>query len=109
MAYYRGMVGIGFENEGDILNYGDYPDALSRLFGALYSQDIPVVIITARPRYELKSRYYPTHLNGGSHGSLHKYDSLIPLIVTGTKHPVKEPPRLVDLKQFIIEQFTDKN
>ncbi|MCY7477379.1 alkaline phosphatase family protein [Paenibacillus larvae] len=100
---------LDLKNEGDILNYGDYPDALSRLFGALYSQDIPVVIITARPRYELKSRYYPTHLNGGSHGSLHKYDSLIPLIVTGTKHPVKEPPRLVDLKQFIIEQFTDKN
>lgn len=85
--------------------YGDYPDALSRLYGALYSQDIPMIVITARPRYQFKSRLYPLHLNGGSHGSLHKYDSLIPLIVVGTEHYVKEPPRLIDLKQLIIELF----
>lgn len=91
-------------NQG-IVHYGDYPDALSRLFGALYSQDIPMIVITARPRYEFLSRLYPRHLNGGCHGSLHKYDSLIPLIVAGTEHPVNEPPRLVDLKKFIIELF----
>jgi predicted AlkP superfamily pyrophosphatase or phosphodiesterase len=89
----------------DRLEYGDYPDALSRLYGALYSQHVPVIVVTTRPRYELKSRYYPTHLNGGSHGSLHKYDSLIPLIVAGTDHPVKEPPRLIDLKNYIVELF----
>ncbi|CAH0121956.1 MULTISPECIES: alkaline phosphatase family protein [unclassified Paenibacillus] len=86
-----------------IIHYGDYPDALARLYGALYSQDIPMIAITARPRYEFKSRYFPMHMNGGSHGSLHKYDSIIPLIVTGTDHAVQEPPRLVDLKQFILE------
>jgi hypothetical protein len=89
----------------DRLEYGDYPDALARLYGALYSQHVPVIVVTTRPRYELKSRYYPTHLNGGSHGSLHKYDSLIPLIVAGTDHPVKEPPRLIDLKNYIVELF----
>lgn len=86
---------------GGLIEYGDYPDALSRLYGALYSQDIPMIVINARPRYEFKSRYYPMHLNGGSHGSLHKYDSMIPLIVSGSDHPVKEPPRLVDLKQLV--------
>ncbi|KEQ23077.1 alkaline phosphatase family protein [Paenibacillus tyrfis] len=91
------------------MSYGDYPDALSRLYGALYSQDIFMFAITARPRYQFKSRLYPLHLNGGSHGSLHKYDSLIPLIVAGTENPVKEPTRLVDLKSFIIElaEFDD--
>ncbi|WP_027417023.1 alkaline phosphatase family protein [Aneurinibacillus terranovensis] len=88
-----------------IIHYGDYPDVLSRLYGALYSQDIPVIVVTARPRYEFKSRHYPVHLNGGSHGSLHKYDSLIPLIVAGTEYPVNEPPRLVDLKEYIIKLF----
>ncbi|GAX90725.1 alkaline phosphatase family protein [Effusibacillus lacus] len=88
-----------------ILNYGCYPDALSRLYGALYSQDIPMIVVTARPRYELISRYYPRHMNGGCHGSLHQYDSLIPLLVAGTETPVKEPPRLVNLKQFVLGLF----
>jgi predicted AlkP superfamily pyrophosphatase or phosphodiesterase len=89
----------------DTLEYGDYPDGLARLYGALYSQNLPMIVITARPRYEFKSRYYPMHLNGGSHGSLHKYDSLIPVIVAGTDHPVKEPPRLVDMKSLIMDLF----
>ncbi len=88
-----------------MLDYGDYPDALSRLYGALYSQDIPSIAVTARPRYELMSRFFPSHLNGGSHGSLHKYDSLIPLIVAGTERRIQEPPRLVDIKSFIMGLF----
>ncbi|GIM46309.1 hypothetical protein DNHGIG_18580 [Collibacillus ludicampi] len=87
------------------IHYGDYPDALSRLFGALYSQEIPMIVITARPRYEFFCRYYPKHLNGGCHGSLHKYDSLIPLMIAGTEHPINEPPRLIDLKPFILGLF----
>ncbi|MFD3274080.1 alkaline phosphatase family protein [Paenibacillus dendritiformis] len=89
-------------NDGHI-QYGDYPDAMARLYGALYSQDVPMIVITARPRYEFKSRYYPVHLGGGSHGSLHKYDSDIPLIITGAAHAMQEPPRLVDLKAYILE------
>lgn len=99
---------LDLRTEGSRIHYGDYPDVLSRLYGALYSQDIPMIVITARPRYEFKSRHHPTHLNGGSHGSLHKYDSFIPLIVAGTQHPVKEPPRLVDLKHFVMELFRHK-
>ncbi|GIP31564.1 alkaline phosphatase family protein [Paenibacillus sp. J2TS4] len=99
---------LDLQKDGDLFHYRDYPDVLSRLYGALYSQDIPMIVITARPRYEFKSRYYPTHLNGGSHGSLHKYDSLIPLIIAGTQHPVKEPPRLIDLKQFVMELFNER-
>jgi predicted AlkP superfamily pyrophosphatase or phosphodiesterase len=95
--------------EQGIVHYGDYPDALSRLYGALYSQDVPMIVITARPRFEFLSRYYPRHLNGGCHGSLHKYDSLVPLIIAGTDHPMHGPPRLVDLKQYILELFDQYN
>ncbi|HWO96520.1 MAG TPA: alkaline phosphatase family protein [Bacillus sp. (in: firmicutes)] len=91
-------------NDG-VVDYGDYPDGLSRLYGAMYSQEIPVIVVTTRPRYEFKSRFYPVHLDGGSHGSLHKYDSTIPLIITGTEHRINEPPRLIDLKYFIINIF----
>lgn len=86
----------------DVIHFGDYPDAFSRLYGALYSQDIPLIAVTARPQYEFKSRFYPTHQGGGSHGSLHKHDSLVPLIVAGTDESVPQPPRLVDLKDYMI-------
>jgi hypothetical protein len=96
--------------EQGVLGYGDYPDALSRLYGSLYSQDIPMIVVTARPRYEFLSRFYPTHLGGGSHGSLHKYDSMIPLIVAGSDCPVNEQPRLVDVKYLILNLFaSDEN
>lgn len=48
------------DNQG-ILEYGDYPDVLFSLYGALYSQDIPMIVITARLRYEFKSKFYPMH------------------------------------------------
>jgi hypothetical protein len=86
----------------------DYPDALSRLYGALFSQEIDSIVITAEPRYEFSSKYYPTHLGGGSHGSLHRYDSTIPLIVAGTNRPIPQPPRLVDLKDYFIRLLTEE-
>lgn len=94
--------------ENETVHFGDYPDAMSRLYGALYSQDTSVIAITARPRYEFKSKYFPMHLNGGSHGSLHKYDSVIPLIITGTNAPIKEPPRLVDIKEIVLNLLDSK-
>ncbi|SEN29382.1 alkaline phosphatase family protein [Lihuaxuella thermophila] len=90
---------------GEKVDYRDYPDALSRLYGALYSQEVPMIVITARPRYEIMTRLFPKHLKGGCHGSLHKYDSQIPLIVSGTDRSFTKPPRLIDLKQFIIDLF----
>jgi len=96
---------LDLRQAGGRLEYGDYPDGLARLYGALFSQPVPMIVATARPRYELKTRYYPTHPNGGCHGSLHKYDSFVPLIIAGTDHPVKEPPRLIDLKSFVVELF----
>jgi predicted AlkP superfamily pyrophosphatase or phosphodiesterase len=93
---------LDLSEEQGIICYGDYPDVLSRLYGALYSQDLPMIVITARPRYEFKTRYFPMHLNGGAHGSLHKFDSHIPLIVAGAKERIKEPTRLIDLKKFIV-------
>jgi hypothetical protein len=88
------------------INFGDFPDALSRLYGALFSQTCPMIVINARPRYEFESRYHPTHNKGGSHGSLHKWDSIIPLIVTGNDHVDQPfPSRLVELKEYILRLY----
>lgn len=92
--------------EAQVISYGDYPDVLARLNGSLYSQDIPMIALTAKPGYEFKSEYAPTHLNGGSHGSLHWKDSTIPLIITGENNQPFQYPRLIDLKKYILQLFT---
>ncbi|WP_019119907.1 alkaline phosphatase family protein [Brevibacillus massiliensis] len=93
------------ESEGGGVDYGDYPDALSRLYGALFSQAIQVVVVTAAPGFEFLSACSPTHLGGGSHGSLHKRDSLVPLLIAGASRPMPYPARIVDVKGFILQEL----
>ena len=83
------------------VQYNQYPDALARLHGALHSQQGRVIIVDAHPSFEFITKYSHDHAGGGAHGSLHKVDSLVPLIVTGTDIL---PPfnRLVDLKNWIL-------
>ncbi|WP_134704111.1 alkaline phosphatase family protein [Ammoniphilus sp. YIM 78166] len=91
--------------DSSTITYGEYPDGLARLSTALYSQDIPMVALSAKPGYEFKSAYAPTHLNGGSHGSLHWKDSTVPLLISGAGQDQRpfEYPRLVDLKNYIVK------
>ncbi|RXT05857.1 alkaline phosphatase family protein [Ammoniphilus sp. CFH 90114] len=100
-----GILDLQISGNDDALSYGDFPDVLARLNGALYSQDIPMIAITAKPGYEFKSAFAPTHLNGGSHGSLHRKDSTIPLIIAGSEDQTRpfEHPRLIDLKPYILQ------
>ncbi|WP_236838702.1 alkaline phosphatase family protein [Caldalkalibacillus salinus] len=90
------------------INYGDYPDVCSRLYGALFSQDCPLMVVTSRPGYEFKSRYFPTHNGGGSHGSLHLNDSTIPFIVSEKLEKKQLPKRLVEFKSFFLDMLHRK-
>lgn len=91
--------------DGETLLFDIYPDVFSRLYGALFSQSCPVIAVTAGAGYEFLSESAPTHLGGGSHGSLHKQDSLIPLLVAGTSRAFPLPARLIDVKPFILEEL----
>ena len=84
------------------IHYGQYPDALRRLTGALYSHKGEYLVVTAKPGYELADRSSPTHHGGGGHGSLRQEESLIPLIVCGTD---QKPPylRIIDLKSYLLK------
>jgi len=83
------------------INYSDYPDALARLHGALHSHEGRFLIVEAKPGYEIIEDHSYDHAGGGAHGSLHKVDSLVPLIVAGTdQRPLH--PRVVDLKEWIL-------
>lgn len=89
-------------NDQNEIQYGDYPDALARLYGALNSHEGRFVVVDAKPGYEFIGKHSPTHEGGGGHGSLHKDDSLTPLIIVGTE--VKpQYNRLVDFKDWILE------
>lgn len=82
--------------------YQDYPDALARLHGALHSQEGRVIIVDAKPSYEFIEKHSHDHAGGGAHGSLHKVDSVVPIIVTGASE-LPESNRLVDLKKWILQ------
>ena len=86
--------------------YQDYPDALARLHGALHSQEGRIIIVDAKPSYEFIEKHSHDHAGGGAHGSLHKVDSVVPIIVTGASK-LPESNRLVDLKNWILQLLGD--
>lgn len=89
---------------GDRLLFHDYPDAFGRIRGALGNGAGSRVIVTAEPGYEFGSEGAALHPGGGSHGSLHREDSLVPLIITGMDVPLVNP-RLVDLAPLVCRHF----
>lgn len=95
------ILDLKIQNRGSI-QYQDYPDALARLYGALHSQEGRVIIVDAKPTYEFVTKHSHDHAGGGAHGSLHKVDSVVPIIVTGTDNLPKYN-RLVDVKEWILQ------
>ncbi|PPA68737.1 phosphodiesterase [Jeotgalibacillus proteolyticus] len=95
------VLDLTVNNQNEIM-YDEYPDALSRLYGALYSHNDQFIIVDAKPGYEFIGTHSPNHVGGGAHGSLHKLDSLVPLIIAGTEK-TPENNRLVDFKKWLIE------
>ncbi len=84
------------------LFYGDYPDALARLSSALHSHSGRFIVVNAKPGCEFKAQSTPFHLGGAAHGSLHKQESLVPLLIAGTTAKPKFR-RFVDMKEFILQ------
>ncbi|WP_438351757.1 alkaline phosphatase family protein [Paenibacillus sp. FA6] len=87
------------------LIYGQYPDALQRLSGALHSHAGEFLVVTAKAGYELADRSSPTHKGGGGHGALGQMESLVPLIVSGTDQK-PQYLRIIDLKSFLLKLLT---
>jgi Type I phosphodiesterase / nucleotide pyrophosphatase len=61
-----------------------YPNALERLWGALACPTTGDLLVSAAPGYEFVDWGGFDHVGGGSHGSLHRGDSLGTLIFCGT-------------------------
>ncbi len=62
----------------------EYPDALARIWSALRCPTAGDVLLSASPGYEFVDWGGADHVGGGSHGSLHRTDSLGALLWYGT-------------------------
>jgi hypothetical protein len=60
-----------------------YPDALARLWSALCCPRAGDVLVSAGPAYEFTDWGGTDHVGGGSHGSLHRSDSLGVMVMCG--------------------------
>ena len=75
---------VGARIEDGTLYSDDYPDALGRVWSALHCENAGEVLLSATPGYEFTDWGGVDHVGGGSHGSLHRGDSLGTLVCVGT-------------------------
>ena len=86
----------------------DYPDALARIWSALNCETAGDVLLSARPGYEFVDWGGADHVGGGSHGSLHRSDSLGALLWCGTgpdSREHREQWSLRDVTPMVREHF----
>jgi predicted AlkP superfamily pyrophosphatase or phosphodiesterase len=92
--------------DGGELRFGDYPDALGRLWSALGCERAGDVLLSATPGYEFVDWGGSHHQHGGSHGSLHRCDSLGVLLTCGVDPvPAGRQPHLRDVTPMIAAHF----
>ncbi|MEO9175972.1 MAG: alkaline phosphatase family protein, partial [Gaiellales bacterium] len=77
---------------GDTVSSTSYPNALERLWQILHCVNAGDVVASATPRFEFCDSGGASHLGGGSHGSLHAADSLVPLAAVGLEQARELPP-----------------
>jgi hypothetical protein len=70
-----------------VLRSPSYPDALARAWAALTCPTAGDVLLSAAPGYEFADWGGVDHVGGGSHGSLHRSDSLGALAFCGVGKP----------------------
>jgi Type I phosphodiesterase / nucleotide pyrophosphatase len=86
----------------------DYPDALARVWSALRCENAGDVLLSAAPGYEFVDWGGADHVGGGSHGSLHRTDSLGALLWCGTgpdSRSAREQWSLRDVTPMIRSHF----
>lgn len=86
-----------------------YPHALARLWSALACPSAGDVLVSAEPGYEFVDWGGADHVGGGSHGSLHRGDSLGTLLMCGTgpdSADAREQWTLADAAGLCLDHFS---
>jgi hypothetical protein len=82
------------------IGYGEYPDALERLWGCLRSTRCGDVVLSATPGYTF-GEVTGTFHEQSDHGSLHASDSNVFVLASG----ISAPHRLTDVVPILLEHF----
>jgi len=91
----------------DLLDPGTYPNALERIEGALACETAGDVIVSARLGDEFADIGGQHHAGGGSHGSLHAEDSVVPIVAAGfeTGPALGAQPSITDLAGIVRREL----
>jgi hypothetical protein len=84
---------------------GDYPEALGRLWSSLGCSRGGDVLVSAAPGHEFVDWGGQAHVGGGSHGSLHRTDSLGVLLTCGLEAPAREQWSIADVTPMVLDHF----
>ncbi|MEJ7826432.1 MAG: alkaline phosphatase family protein [Solirubrobacteraceae bacterium] len=91
-----------------VLRCEHYPDALRRVWSALTCRTSGDVLLSAEQSYEFPDWGKRAHLRGGSHGSLHRVDSLGALLFCGIDCPPERldgPWSIGDVAPLVLAHF----
>jgi Type I phosphodiesterase / nucleotide pyrophosphatase len=80
----------------------DHPDALRRAHTALRNPNAGDVLVSAAAGWEFEDLGGGHHLGGGSHGSLDRGDSEVPMLTVGV---AGEPASIVDVATLVTGHF----
>jgi Type I phosphodiesterase / nucleotide pyrophosphatase len=86
----------------------EYPDGLARAWSALHCPNSGDLLLSASPGFEFVDWGGSDHVGGGSHGSLHRSDSLGALLWCGTgrdSRAAREQWSLRDVTPMVREHF----
>jgi predicted AlkP superfamily pyrophosphatase or phosphodiesterase len=96
---------LGLDVGDGRVDSGSYPDGLGRLWSALSSPTTGDVLLSAGGGYEFVDWGGVAHVGGGSHGSLHRGDSLGALVMAGVDAPAREHWSIADVTPAILGHF----
>jgi predicted AlkP superfamily pyrophosphatase or phosphodiesterase len=91
-----------------VLSCDHYPDALARVWAALTCPTSGDVLLSAEPAYEFPDWGRRAHVRGGSHGSLHRVDSLGALLFCGIDAPPERADgnwSIADVAPMVLRHF----
>jgi hypothetical protein len=94
--------------DGGLFDSEEYPDSLGRVFAALTAPHAGDFLVSLAPGYEAVDWGGTSHAGGGSHGALHREDSLGPLLFVGCgpKSPDERGQwALRDVAPIVLEHF----
>jgi hypothetical protein len=92
--------------EHGVLRCDEYPDALARVWAALTCPTSGDVLLSAGPGWEFADWGGADHVGGGSHGSLHRSDSIGALAYCGIEPPADGRPwSIADVTPAVWEHF----